>query len=107
MLIGAEIQVGGQIIRTDGERGAEVRGCLFGPALAGQKLSQRVMCDVIVLSQRQGAEPERGNVVPVANLTVSEGPQNKQIRNGGNGKPSGGKLVSFSTIGRQPGHHQK
>jgi hypothetical protein len=58
MLVGAEIQVGGQIIRADGERGAEMRDRLFGSALAGEIFSQGVVGDVIVLGQRQVAFPE-------------------------------------------------
>jgi hypothetical protein len=58
MLIGAEIQVGGQIIRADGKCRAEVRGRLFRFALARQIFSQCVVCDVIVLGQRQRASPE-------------------------------------------------
>jgi hypothetical protein len=52
VFIVSEIQVSGPIIRTNGDGGAKVLGCLVGMPVGKQKISERVMRNVVVLVNR-------------------------------------------------------
>ena len=106
-LVIGEIQVGGDIVGMNVDGSAVVHGGVLAPALAGQEVSEDVFGNEIVAGEGQCAQPERFAVVPIADLAISEGPEQQQTSYRGNGKPSDGEAVCFGPIRDEPRHHQK